>query len=75
MRCILKKSTTSRIFIRASQPPRNKTLLSKLATRVRRRKSWLSLSEEEEEEENDDEDEKNMMNKRWLYSSRNSISS
>jgi hypothetical protein len=35
-----------------------------------------SLSEEEEEEEeNDDEDEKNMMNKRWLYSLRNSISS
>jgi hypothetical protein len=34
----LKKPTTSKIFTRASQPPINKTLLSKLATRVRRRK-------------------------------------
>jgi hypothetical protein len=41
MRCTLKKSTTSRIFTRASQPLRNKTLLSKLATRARRRR--LSL--------------------------------
>jgi hypothetical protein len=38
MRYKLKKPTTSRIFTRVSQPPRNKTLLSKLATKVRRRK-------------------------------------
>jgi hypothetical protein len=38
MRCTLKRPTTSRIFTRASQPPRNKTLLSKLATRARRRR-------------------------------------
>jgi hypothetical protein len=37
----LKRPITSRIFTSVSQPPRNKTLLSKLATRARRRRLLL----------------------------------
>jgi hypothetical protein len=40
MRWIFKRIRTSRISIRTSQPPRNKTLLSKLLTRARKRKLY-----------------------------------
>ncbi len=74
MRYKLKRPTTSRIFTRASQPPRNKTLLSKLATRARRRRLLLKAQVKKKKRKKM-KMRKNMMKKKWSYSSKDSTSS
>jgi hypothetical protein len=68
---IFKRLTTLRISTRASQPSRNKILLSK-QTRARRRKFWLRALVRKKKKKTMKE---NMMKMKWIYSSRNSTSS
>jgi hypothetical protein len=75
MRWTFKKQTTLRISTRVSQHPRSKTLLSK-QRRARRRKFWLrALVRKKKKKKKKETVKENMMKMKWLYSSRNLISS